>query len=307
MDNWFTIQASAETADIFLFDGIGGNGITAKAFADKFKDIPARAEITVRINSGGGSVFDGLAIHSLLSSRRGMVTTRVEGIAASIASVIALAGKRVTAAKSALMMIHDPSGVVWGRSTEMNRTAGVLDKVRDQLAAIYSEKTRKPVEKIKAAMTAETWFTATEAKDYGLVDALVETAAITNAVDLSRFKNAPVALFTSAAVTRGLIDAGNYVAAWKSAPHLQAEFPSAESYAAWKRGVAQGCIKPSAPVSSHTAETHTPATLAKRIHLPIADAKKRLEEGELVAVHEAGDRLTFNAADLDAFTESLPR
>lgn len=162
-------------AEILLYDEIGQWGVTAKAFAATLANAGA-GPITVRINSPGGEVFDGLAIYNALKAHPGGVTTQVDGLAASAASYIAMAGSTVSMAESSMMMIHDAWGVVVGNRNDMRQTAATLDKVDGQMAGIYSAKTGKPVAEIAGMMDAETWLTAAEAKDAGFCDALCATS-----------------------------------------------------------------------------------------------------------------------------------
>ena len=188
---WFNIaNKAAPNVELYLFDEIGGWGISARDFAAQLKEVPASSKITVRINSPGGNVFDGLAVHSLLAARKETVTCQVDGLAASIASVIALAGSKTRASKNALVMMHDPAGTVVGDSEDMRSMASVLDKIRDQIAGVYSAKSGKPLEECRQAMDAETWMTAAEAQAWGLIDEISEPVQVAN-YDLSRFKHAP--------------------------------------------------------------------------------------------------------------------
>jgi ATP-dependent Clp endopeptidase proteolytic subunit ClpP len=199
---WFTFknEAAQESAEILIYDQIGktwwdDSGVGAKDFAAELKKIPTDRAITVRINSIGGSVYDGLAIYNQLVARRDKVTTIIDGIAASIASVIALAGKEVQIPKNALMMIHDPSCMAAGNAEDMRKVADALDKHKDIIAAAYESKTGKPIADIKTKMSEETWFTGQEAKDYGLADTLLEQeisiSASLSKFDLSSFRRAP--------------------------------------------------------------------------------------------------------------------
>ena len=192
MKTWFEMKAAAsgeKKTDILIFDEIGLWGVTAKDFAVALKAIPEDHAITVRINSPGGSVFDGYAIFNALKSRAANVTTRIEGLAASMASIIALAGSKVTAAANSIVMIHNPLGGVMGEAEEMRKMADVLDKLTSQLAGIYAAKTGLSEADVRAAMDAETWFTAAEAKEWGLVDEVDEALALAASFDVSRFSN----------------------------------------------------------------------------------------------------------------------
>ncbi len=183
--NWLSYQpraAATEPAMIQIFDQIGedwfgGSGVSAKAFSDALQSVGS-GPLVVEINSPGGNVWDGLAIYNMLRGRNAQVTTRVVGIAASIASIIALAGDTVEIADAALFMIHDPSGMVAGTADDMRKMAAALDQHAEVLAGIYSKRTGKPVAQIRAAMTAETWFTAQEAVAFGLADSMTEMLAM---------------------------------------------------------------------------------------------------------------------------------
>jgi ATP-dependent Clp endopeptidase proteolytic subunit ClpP len=198
----FTFKASADEsapAEILIYDQIGrdfwsGEGVVAKEFAQELAKIPAARKITVGINSPGGSVHDGLAIYNLLSARRNQVTCRIDGIAASIASIIALAGSKLVMPASALLMIHDPSGICMGTADEMREMATALEKHKEALVNVYEEKTKKPRAEIEQAMKDETWFTAADAKAFGLVDDVTAEVAATNNFDLSQFRRVPASL-----------------------------------------------------------------------------------------------------------------
>ena len=183
--NWLSYQPRAsamEPATIQIFDQIGedwfgGSGVSAKAFSQTLQDI-GQGPLVVEINSPGGNVWDGLSIYNMLRGRQAPVTTRVVGIAASIASIIALAGDTVEMAEASLFMIHDPSGMVAGTSEDMRKMADALDQHAEVLAGIYAKATGKPVPQIRAAMKAETWFTAQEAIQFGLAHRATEQLAM---------------------------------------------------------------------------------------------------------------------------------
>lgn len=183
--NWLSYQPRAsamEPATIQIFDQIGedwfgGSGVSAKAFSQTLQDI-GQGPLVVEINSPGGNVWDGLSIYNMLRGRQAPVTTRVVGIAASIASIIALAGDTVEMAEASLFMIHDPSGMVAGTSEDMRKMADALDQHAEVLAGIYAKATGKPTSQIRAAMKAETWFTAQEAIQFGLAHRATEQLAM---------------------------------------------------------------------------------------------------------------------------------
>jgi len=197
MKTWFEMKAAAsgeKHTEVMIFNEIGLWGVTAKDFATALNAIPEDHAITVRINSPGGSVFDGYAIFNALKSRAAQVTTKVEGLAASMASIVALAGSKVTAAANSMFMIHNPWSGVAGDSEDLRKTADLLDKLTGQLVGIYAAKTGLPDADVRAAMDAETWFTAAEAKEWGLVDEITDEIPAVASFDVSRFRNAPQAL-----------------------------------------------------------------------------------------------------------------
>lgn len=198
--NWYDIKnVTDEVADVFIYDQIGedwwtGEGVTSKSFIADLNGIKARS-INLHVNSPGGSVFDGLAIANALQRHPAHVTTYVDGLAASIASVIALAGDRIVMAENAMFMIHNPSGGVQGTSEDMRKMADVLDKIRDTLVNTYEARTGAAREDIIAALDAETWFSADEALAAGYIDEVSSSLKAAASFDLSKFpfRHAPQA------------------------------------------------------------------------------------------------------------------
>jgi len=175
-------NAAGDPATVQIFDQIGedwygGSGLSAKQFSDVLNEI-GNGPLLVEINSPGGNVWDGLSIYNQLRGRKAPVTTRVVGIAASIASIIALAGDRVEMADAALMMIHDPSGMASGTSEDMRKMADALDQHAQVLVGVYAKKTGRTSDSIRAAMKSETWFTTSEALAFGLVDKPIKQLAM---------------------------------------------------------------------------------------------------------------------------------
>jgi len=176
MNKWYKIENKSDKAEIWIYEEIGedywtGAGVTAKGFQKELSEIKA-SHIDLHINSPGGLVFDGITIFNLLKQHPANVTTYIDGLAASIASVIALAGDKVIMAENALFMIHKASGAVYGNSDDMRDFADKLDKVNSSIATTYISKTKKDEKEIDNLMTAETWLTAEEALEMGFVDEL---------------------------------------------------------------------------------------------------------------------------------------
>lgn len=147
-------------------------GVDAEQIAAELDEITA-SEIEVQINSPGGDVFDGVAIYNALRAHPARVTTRVDGIAASIASVIAQAGDHRTLMSGGQMMVHEAWGLAIGPAGELRDMADLLDKQTDVIAGIYAERADGDPGEFRDLMEAETWFTAQEAVDAGLADEVV--------------------------------------------------------------------------------------------------------------------------------------
>jgi ATP-dependent protease ClpP protease subunit len=173
----YRIEAKADTsAEVWIYDDIGWLGTTAQAFARELRDVTADA-ITVHLNSPGGDAFDGIAIYNSLRDHLATVTVVVDGLAASAASVIAMAGDKVRMNRGAQMMIHEASGLVIGNAGDMTDFAAVLDKTSQSLAEVYAARAGGTVEDWRTAMRAETWYTAAEAVEAGLADELADDEA----------------------------------------------------------------------------------------------------------------------------------
>lgn len=194
---YFSIRAKGkQTAEIFIYEQIGkdywdDSGIGAKEFAQELKALGDISKIILRINSPGGSVFEGLAIYNTLNAHVAEKEVHIDGIAASIASVVAMAGDQVIMPENALLMIHDPTGIAIGDAETMRKMAETLDKVKDSIITAYISKTKLPASEIADLMTKETWFSADEAVDYGFADEVAEPVRIAAQFDFSMFKNVP--------------------------------------------------------------------------------------------------------------------
>jgi len=191
MKNWYTIRARDGGAEVLIYDEIGAYGVSAKGFLAELGALPDDAPIDLRLNSPGGSVFDAVAIHNALSRHAGTVTVWIDGIAASAASYVAIAGDAIIMPENAFLMIHDPSGLVMGTAADMREMAGTLDKIAAGMTRGYAARSGKPEDEIAALMAAETWFDAAEALEVGLATRLAEPVRIAAAFDIRQFRNAP--------------------------------------------------------------------------------------------------------------------
>ena len=192
MKRWYEFRARVkDAAEIVIYDEIGAFGIPAKAFVDEMKALGPVAELTVRINSPGGSVFDGVAIYNALKRHQARVTVWIDGIAASIASMVAMAGDEVVMPENAMLVLHDPSGLVAGTAADMRATADALDKMAAAMVAAYRDKSGAGDAEIEALMAAETWLSAQEAVELGLADRVEQPVRMAAHFDLSCFRNPP--------------------------------------------------------------------------------------------------------------------
>ena len=189
--NAFQFTAKATKGEILLYGSIGrdswGEGISAKDFADQLATLGELSEINVRINSPGGSAFDGLAIYNTLTRHQANVIVDIDGLAASAASVVAMAGDDIRMAENALMMIHNAVGFSMGTATEMEKTAKILRTLDTQLATTYSQRSGTGIAEISALMEAETFFTAKEAKDKGLATEITDAKKVAAYFDPAKF------------------------------------------------------------------------------------------------------------------------
>lgn len=163
------VNAEAGDAEISINERIGlsadgKSGITAGRFVGELKKLGTPKNIKLRINSRGGDVFEGIGIYEALKNTQAKITTVIEGIAFSMGSVIAMAGDEIEMSSNSLLMLHDPRGGAAGTSEDLRHMANVIDKMRDQLAGIYAERTQTDIADIKAMMARETYLSAPEAK-----------------------------------------------------------------------------------------------------------------------------------------------
>lgn len=166
----YSIKAKGTEAEIMLYGDVGDSwfgGVTAKQFADDLKALGKVDTINLRINSPGGDVFQGLTIYRLLVDHKARVIVHIDGLAASIASVIAMAGDEIHISESAFLMIHNAWGLALGSAEDMRTMADLLDKTTASIRDVYVARTGKTADEITAWMNAETWFTAADALENG--------------------------------------------------------------------------------------------------------------------------------------------
>lgn len=208
---WYSIKAKAGDSDspieVLIYDEIGLWGITASNFVRDLKAADdGNSAIVVSINSPGGDLFDGFAIHNALARLGDRCTARIDGVAASSASVIACGASQVVMASNAMMMIHNPSTFAYGTAEELRKTADMVDKARDGIIASYRRKAPSIDDaELVRMLDDETWLTAEEAVAIGFADTIGEEASLQACAGstgiLARFKHTPKAILEAAAST----------------------------------------------------------------------------------------------------------
>lgn len=170
-NSWFRMKASAaDEADIYIYDEIGFCGVTARQFVSDLQALGDVSHINLHINSPGGDVFEGIAIFNALKFHGAAITVHIDGIAASMASVIAMVGNPVIMPENTMMMIHKPWGFAGGDANDMRDYADLLDKMESVLIPAYAEKTGKSAEEIAAMLEDETWMNGSECVAQGFAD-----------------------------------------------------------------------------------------------------------------------------------------
>ena len=202
---WNLVKNEKEkTAELILYGSIGSDeywdDISDKVFKQDIENLGDVENITLHINSPGGSVFSAVAIANTLKNHKAKVTANIDGLAASAATIITSACDTVRMPKNALFMIHNPITFAYGNNQEMQKTVEMLDKVKNSIIETYLNKAKTDKETLSELMDNETWMDAETAKEYGFVDEIVdeevgkefvENKLIINnmAFDISKFKN----------------------------------------------------------------------------------------------------------------------
>lgn len=192
---WYRMRATGnQSAELSILADIGDGGVTARAFAADLQALGDLKQITLNIHSTGGDVFEGLAIYNLLLHHSARIQVRVLGLAASMASVIAMAGDTVAMAENAMMMIHKPWGLTGGNAQDIRDYADLLDKTEHAMIRAYTRKTGKNAQEIAALAAAETWLNSGEAIAQGFADSVIQPVKKLNAIQSKRteeYRNMP--------------------------------------------------------------------------------------------------------------------
>jgi ATP-dependent Clp protease protease subunit len=199
----FWAKATSQKAELYIYDAIGadyfGDGITAKSVSDALAEFKPNADLDVYMNSPGGSVFEGIAIYNQLLRWGGKKTVHIDGIAASIASVISMAGDEIKIADSGVFMIHSAWGMTAGNAAAMRKYAESLDVVDAIILDTYVKRTKGSKDQIAAWMKAETWMNADEALSRGFATNKTGEKAIKAEFPmLAKFNNTPPGLLKQA-------------------------------------------------------------------------------------------------------------
>lgn len=195
----YSMKNRAGRGEIYLYGAIGmswfGEGVTAKQFAKDLKALGAVSAIDLRINSEGGSVPEAEAIYTHLVEHKASVTAHVDGMAASAASFIAMAGDEILISDSGFIMIHDARMMSYGTADDFKRAADLLERTTEKILQKYAKRTKNEEKKIRAWMKEEKWFIGEEAVEAGFADKVVENLKVAATIaDPKMYRNLPAAL-----------------------------------------------------------------------------------------------------------------
>jgi ATP-dependent Clp protease, protease subunit len=201
-----------DRGEIWLYGTIGtdwfGDGVSAKQFADDLKKLGKVQVIDLRINSDGGVVTDARAMYNLLVEHPATVISHIDGIAASAASFLAMAGNEIEIAEGGFIMVHNARGITIGEAVDHERMATVLRQVNQTIVDTYVARTKQEEKKVKKWMDDETWFTGKEAVTNGFADRMTENLQVAASLTHpERFKRLPSALLPKRAAALAKIAA----------------------------------------------------------------------------------------------------
>lgn len=280
-------QANGDAVEILMHGEIGWD-VTALGVREALKAAGETTSVTCSINSGGGFVFEGFAIYNALARHKGDVTMVVDGLAASMASLICMAGNTIQMPTNSFMMVHNPSGLVWGEAVDMREMADLLDKLRSPMLATYAARTGNTTEDIAAMMDATTWMNAEDAKAAGFCDQVESPVEVKAFWDLSALSNVPAALTAIASASP-----------WKPPPRGEPK-PAPQPVA--KQELKMDPIKLADPPPSPAAPVK--ATLAQ---IQAIAARAKLDSDWIVAQLAAGhDETQVRDAAIDAVAARAP-
>lgn len=176
------VNKTQTVAEVLLYGAVGDsmwddNAVSANKFVDELNKLPSSVtEIQLRINSPGGSVFDGITMYERLKQHKAKVITYVDGVAASIASIIAMAGDEINIGEGSFFMIHKPMSATYGNSDDHEKTINILDKIEEQMISIYARKTGLSRLEISKMLMKDTWINSDEALSMGFATTKIEAS-----------------------------------------------------------------------------------------------------------------------------------
>lgn len=170
MADYFTINPRGAVPSVHFYGTFGEGDLTPVAFAPKWRALGNPRKVDIFISSPGGSVFDANAIADILARSGAELTVYIDGLAASMASYLAMFGKRIIIGAGAQIMIHNPAATVGGGAADLTRSAALLESIRSRMVSVYAKRTGQSEAAIAAMMAAETWMDATEAVRLGFAD-----------------------------------------------------------------------------------------------------------------------------------------
>lgn len=226
----YSVKAKGNaSAEIYIYEDVGEGwfgGVTAKQFAADLKALGSVQTIDVRINSAGGDVFDGLAIYRQLVDHPAKVVSHIDGFAASIASIIAMAGDEIRISEAGFVMIHDAWGIAVGNSADMRQMADVLETTSGSLTDVYVARTSRDRSQVRSWMEAETWFTGAEAVENGFADTMDANLKVAAKFDAAKhkFRHAPAALVQTAPANDSTLLRPNLTAATDLISRMKARY-----------------------------------------------------------------------------------
>lgn len=204
--NWKRVKNQEEQEEHILFlsgaiaeESWYDDEVTPQLFKEELQE--HLGNITVWINSPGGDCIAAAQIYNMLMEHKGNVTIKIDGIAASAASVIAMAGTKVLVSPVSMMMIHNPATVAWGSSADMQKAIAMLEEVKESIINAYEIKTGLSRTKLSHLMDQETWMDAHSAVEMGFADAILESRAVENVIEFPRSM-----VYKKAEVTNSLME-----------------------------------------------------------------------------------------------------
>ena len=188
---------TGETPSVYLYGVIGDEygGITSDQFRKELAEIPKQKPLNLHIHSEGGSVFEGIAIFNQLKQRQSKISVTVDGLAASAASFVAMAGNTITMSQHSWMMIHEAHGIAMGRARDFRAAADHIEAMNSEIISIYKARWKGSEDELRAALDAETWLDSESAVAAGLADSVSDSLSIAACVNPKmKFVNVPEAL-----------------------------------------------------------------------------------------------------------------